>query len=104
MVGNDAVGSITPVLASVVAGDRARGAPRTRIPWVLRTELAFLPASEAIAPGLCTFYQLNAVSPRQKAGSLVWQAAEGPGKTNYAQKCRDPEQASTWEQIGAMWL
>lgn len=55
MVGNNAVGSIATALASVVAGDRARGAPRTRIPWVLRTELALLLASEAIAPGLCTF-------------------------------------------------
>lgn len=72
MVRNDAVGSIATALASVVAGDRARGAPRTRIPWVRRTELALLQVSEVIAPGLCTFYQLNAVSPPRKAWSLVW--------------------------------
>lgn len=107
MVRNDALGSIATALASVVARDRARGAPRTRIPWVLRTEVALLQVSEVIDPGLCTFFQLNAVSPTAEGRlpGVAGQAAEGSGaKTNYAQKCRGREQASTWEQIGAMWL
>lgn len=72
---------VATTFALEMAGDRSRGAPRTRIPWVLRTELALLQASTAIAPGLATLYQL-ACFPTAKGRfpGVTGQAEEGPRK------------------------